>query len=53
MGIYYGGGKGLDSGNIFGKVIPEDLDKLKDLGEKIWRNGEQELSFELTDFLDK
>jgi len=46
IGIYYGEGKGLDCGNIFGKVLEEDLPKLKMLGEKIWREGAQELTFE-------
>jgi hypothetical protein len=46
MGIYYGEGKGLDCCNIFGKVFDEDLSLLKDLGDKIWRQGEQELTFE-------
>ena len=46
MGIYYGEGKGLDCCNIFGKVFDEDLHKLKELGDKIWRQGIQELIFE-------
>jgi len=46
IGIYYGEGKGLDAANIFGKVFEEDLAKLKELGEKIWKKGEQELTFE-------
>lgn len=46
IGIYYGEGKGLDAGNIFGKVWEEDLPKLKLLGEKIWKEGAQELAFE-------
>jgi len=46
IGIYYGEGKGLDAANIFGKVIHEDLPALKALGEMIWKQGEQELSFE-------
>jgi hypothetical protein len=49
MGIYYGEGKGLDCCNIFGKVVDEDLALLKELGNKIWRQGEQELSFEKSD----
>ncbi|MEY4875028.1 MAG: hypothetical protein RL708_177 [Bacteroidota bacterium] len=46
IGIYYGEGKGLDAANIFGKVVDEDLPKLKALGEKIWKQGEQEITFE-------
>ncbi|HVE61387.1 MAG TPA: DUF3830 family protein [Chitinophagaceae bacterium] len=46
MGIYYGEGKGLDACNIFAKVFEEDLSLLKDLGNKIWREGVQELKFE-------
>ncbi|HMG13986.1 MAG TPA: DUF3830 family protein [Saprospiraceae bacterium] len=46
MGIYYGEGKGLDSANIFAKVYDEDLELLKALGNKIWREGMQELRFE-------
>jgi len=46
LGIYYGEGKGLDAANIFGKVFEEDLYLLKALGEKIWKQGEQELTFE-------
>ena len=46
MGIFYGEGKLVDGGNIFGKVIDEDLVLLKTLGEKIWKQGAQELRFE-------
>ena len=49
LGIYYGEGKGLDCGNIFGKVFAEDFQKLIKLGDKIWRQGLQELIFEITD----
>jgi len=49
MGIYYGEGKGLDCGNIFGKVYSEDFQKLIELGDRIWRQGLQELIFEITD----
>ena len=45
-GVYYGEGKGLDAANIFGKVFPEDIEVLKSLGEKIWKQGEQQLTFE-------
>ena len=43
FGIYYGDGKGLDACNIFAKVIDSDKQKLIDLGNKIWKNGSQEL----------
>ena len=46
MGIYYGDGKGLDCCNIFAKVFDEDLHMLKLLGEHIWKQGFQELTFE-------
>lgn len=46
MGIYYGEGKGLDCCNIFAKVFDEDLHLLKQLGENIWKDGVQELTFE-------
>ncbi len=46
MGIYYGEGKGLDAANIFARVFDEDLPALKILGEKIWKEGKQELWFE-------
>ncbi len=46
LGIYYGDGKGLDCCNIFGKVFDEDLLLLKTLGDRIWRYGAQELTFE-------
>jgi hypothetical protein len=44
FGIYYGEGKGLDACNIFAKVVDADLQKLKDLGNSIWKNGSQELT---------
>jgi hypothetical protein len=46
MGIYYGEGKGVDCCNIFAKVYDEDLPFLKIIGERIWKSGEQELTFE-------
>src|SRR5687767_6946781 len=46
MGIFYGEGRLLDGGNIFGKVFEEDLNLLKTLGDSIWRNGAHELNFE-------
>ena len=47
MGIYYGEGKGLDCCNIFAKVFDEDMDLLRSLGEKVWKQGIEKLSFEL------
>lgn len=47
MGIYYGDGKGVDACNIFGKVFEEDAALLKTLGERIWKEGAQELFFDL------
>lgn len=46
MGIYYGEGKGLDAGNIFAKVVEEDLLLLKELGDTIWKRGAKELHFQ-------
>jgi len=45
MGIYYGEGRGLDACNIFAYVVEEDKALLADLGEAIWKNGVQELTF--------
>lgn len=47
LGIYYGEGRGLDSCNIFARVVDEDLQALKALGELIWREGTKEITFEL------
>jgi hypothetical protein len=47
MGIYYGEGKGLDACNIFAKVFDEDMVFLKSLGNNIWMNGTQNLTFQL------
>ena len=47
MGIYYGEGKGLDCCNIFAKVFDEDMDLLRSLGEKVWKQGIEKLYFEL------
>lgn len=44
FGIYYGDGKGLDACNIFAKVVESDKQKLAELGNKIWKNGSQELT---------
>lgn len=49
MGIYYGEGNGMDSANIFAKVLDEDLELLQQLGIKIWKEGMQELRFEQKD----
>lgn len=46
IGIFYGEGKLLDCGNIFGKVWDEDLPLLEALGDNIWRHGAIELTFE-------
>lgn len=45
IGIFYGEGKLQDCGNIFGKVLDEDLPLLVTLGDKTWRLGAQELIF--------
>ena len=49
LGIYYGEGKGLDACNIFAKVFDEDLHLLQELGEEIWKKGEQSITFEKLD----
>lgn len=46
LGIYYGEGRGLDACNIFAKVLKEDFHLLQELGQKIWKEGQQELSFQ-------
>ena len=46
MGIYYGEGRGLDATNIFAKVIDDDFEILLELGNQIWKSGEQPLIFE-------
>jgi hypothetical protein len=46
MGIFYGEGRLLDAGNIFGKIWEEDLPRLVTLGETIWKQGSQTLIFE-------
>ncbi len=45
MGIYYGEGRGLDAANIFAKVYEEDMSLLKTLGESVWKEGKQMLTF--------
>jgi len=47
LGIFYGEGKLLDCGNIFGKVLDEDLEGLRYLGDTIWRKGGLVIKFEL------
>ena len=44
FGIYYGVGKGIDACNIFAKVVDQDLQKLIDLGNNIWKLGAQTLT---------
>ena len=44
---YYGEGKGLDACNIFAKVIESDQQKLIALGNRIWKNGSQDLTFSI------
>ncbi|PWT70520.1 MAG: hypothetical protein C5B59_20455 [Bacteroidetes bacterium] len=46
MGIFYGEGKLVDGGNIFGKVVEEDFELLQTLGDRIWRSGAEVLTFE-------
>jgi hypothetical protein len=46
LGIFYGEGKLLDCGNILGKVMEEDFESLKILGDTIWRKGALPLVFE-------
>jgi len=46
FGIYYGEGKGLDAANIFARVIDADLKKLEALGDRIWKNGPEEITIE-------
>jgi len=46
IGVYYGEGKGLDAANIFARVQPQDAEALRQLGEKIWKEGMQELRFD-------
>ncbi|MGZ3754607.1 MAG: DUF3830 family protein [Mucilaginibacter sp.] len=46
MGIYYSEGRGLDACNIFAKVVADDAELLKIVGESIWKDGEQGLVFE-------
>lgn len=44
LGIYYGEGRGLDACNIFARVLERDRQKLMDLGNRIWKNGAEELT---------
>jgi hypothetical protein len=41
----------LDCGNIFGKVVDEDLPLLKTLGDRIWKQGAQNLAFEIEGYM--
>ena len=45
LGIYYGEGRGIDAANVFAQVIEEDKHILRELGNNIWKNGEEELLF--------
>jgi hypothetical protein len=45
LGIYYGEGRGLDAANIFARVVDEDKEKLQILGNRIWKQGIEELTF--------
>ena len=45
IGIFYGEGKLLDCGNIFGKVLEEDLPLLQQLGDEIWKQGAKQIHF--------
>lgn len=49
MGIYYGEGKGLDSGNVFAAVLDEDYAALIALGHEILLGGEQLLQLDAVD----
>jgi len=46
LGIFYGEGKLVDCCNIFAVAFAEDMYLLKELGEKIWETGFQEITFE-------
>lgn len=52
FGIYYGEGRGLDACNIFAKVVESDKQKLAELGNYIWKNGSQELTFSVIENYD-
>jgi len=47
IGIYYGEGRGLDAANIFGRVVEEDGEVLRAVGEEIWKGGGMEMRFEI------
>jgi len=49
MGIYYGEGRGLDCCNIFAKVLEDDMILLKALGDRVWKQGAQDIVFEQFD----
>lgn len=45
MGIYYGEGKGLDACNVFARIVDEDAELLRQVGEEIWREGGRTIRF--------
>ena len=45
MGIFYGEGKLLDAGNIFEKVLEEDMSLLKTLGESVLAQWSSKIVF--------
>ncbi len=47
IAIVYGEAKLFDGVNVFARVVPTDLKKLKNLGKSIWLNGAQILNFTL------
>lgn len=49
LGIFYGEGKLVDCCNFFAKVFEEDIELLKEFGDKIWRDGFQDVKFEKLD----
>jgi hypothetical protein len=53
MGIYYGNGKGLDAANIFARVVDSDVQKLTELGTKIWKNGSQQITVTTLETISK
>ena len=36
----------MDAANIFARVIDADRKKLEELGDRVWKNGPQELRIE-------
>ncbi len=49
IAILYGEGSLHDCVNLFAKVKKEDMQTLKELGEKIWLEGSRNLRFELSE----